>query len=138
MKIYLSGPMSGIPYFNKPAFDTAAKSLRALGHTVFNPPEWDIRHFGAEMLDNPRGDASEAAAQHGFDIRIALRADLIWIIEHAQCIAMLPGWQNSKGALAEFHTAQALGLPYICIDQTGQPCSDLPRTAGPKKGDIWS
>ena len=37
--IYVSGPMSGLPDLNFPAFHAAAAELRALGHTVVNPAE---------------------------------------------------------------------------------------------------
>jgi len=39
--IYLSGPMSGLPGFNFPAFHAAAAKLRADGFTVLNPAETD-------------------------------------------------------------------------------------------------
>jgi hypothetical protein len=37
--IYLSGPMTGLPDYNHPAFRAEAKRLRALGYTVVNPAE---------------------------------------------------------------------------------------------------
>lgn len=34
---YLSGPMTGLPDLNRPAFDAAARLLRGKGLTVYNP-----------------------------------------------------------------------------------------------------
>lgn len=117
MRIYLAGPMRGIPEFNFPAFHAAAAKLRADGHEVFNPAERDIeRHNGVDISKgNVSGDESLAAVQHGFDLRVALGEDLAYICAKAQGVALLPGWQNSKGARAEFHTAIALGLEIITL-----------------------
>jgi hypothetical protein len=38
-KIYLSGPMTGLPDLNFPAFHAEAARLRALGYDVINPAE---------------------------------------------------------------------------------------------------
>lgn len=38
-RIYDSGPMTGLPGLNFPAFDAAAKQLRAAGYDVVNPAE---------------------------------------------------------------------------------------------------
>uniref|UniRef100_UPI003F6EF191 DUF4406 domain-containing protein n=1 Tax=Enterobacter ludwigii TaxID=299767 RepID=UPI003F6EF191 len=37
MKIYITGPMSGLPEFNRPAFFKAAEEISARGHCVLNP-----------------------------------------------------------------------------------------------------
>lgn len=115
--VYLAGPMRGIPEFNFPAFHAAAAKLRAKGYVVFSPAERDIeRHGGVDISKgNTDGDEKLAAAQHGFDLRVALGEDLAWICEHADAIALLPGWQKSKGANAECAVANALGLEIICL-----------------------
>lgn len=118
MKIYVAGPMRGIPEFNFPAFNAAATMLRAAGHIVFNPAEKDNERHGTDISKgNATGDESVAATQHGFDLRVALGDDLRWICAEAEAIALLPGWEKSKGALAEYATANALGLEIIVLEQ---------------------
>lgn len=97
MKIYLAGPMRGLPDENHPAFDAGAKILRDAGHEVFSPAEC-ARALRAE------GTAT---------VRRGLGKDLAWICEHADGVALLPGWDKSKGALAERATAIALGLTIL-------------------------
>lgn len=93
MKLYLAGPMSGYPESNYPAFHAAAAKLRAEGHFVFNPAE------GAPETD------------HGQDAyRRCMAVDLAWICAHAEGVALLPGWETSKGACAEVALARALGI----------------------------
>lgn len=114
MKLYLAGPMRGLPEFNFPAFYYWSLILREVGHEVFNPAERDNEYYGATIsTGNATGDERQAASQYGFSLREALGADLAWICEHAEGIALLPGWRNSKGATAEHATAVALGLEVI-------------------------
>lgn len=114
MKIYLAGPMTGIPYFNYPAFHDAAARFRVEGHVVFSPAEHDMAAFGTD-ISNADGSVQTAAADHGFDYRAALRAGLATICDHADAIALLPGWENSPGAIAELSLARALKLEIIKI-----------------------
>ena len=122
MKLYLAGPMRGIPEFNFPAFKIAAEILRSRGYEVFNPAEKDNERHGTDISKgNTTGDETVAAKTHGFNLREALGVDLAWICEHADGIALLPGWENSKGAKAEHATAVALGLKVItlgCLNST--------------------
>lgn len=89
MKIYLAGPMSGVPDLNRPAFNAKAKEFRDEGHTVLNP-------------------ASVIAP-----MREALAEEMEWICLHAEAMAFLPGWERSYGARAEHALAVALGLQMI-------------------------
>lgn len=114
MKLYLAGPMRGIPGFNFPAFFEAADRLRDRGYIVFNPAEKDNERYGTDISKgNYEGREDVAASQHGFSLREALALDLAWICAEADGIALLPGWRNSKGATAEHATAVALGLHVI-------------------------
>ena len=114
MKIYLAGPMRGIPEFNFPAFRAAAADLRAQGHEVFNPAERDSLQFGEGFeKGNVTGSETLATAQHGFSLRHALGGDLAWICAEAEAIALLPNWERSTGATAERAVALALGLEVI-------------------------
>jgi len=116
MKVYLAGPMRGIPEFNFPAFYRAAAGLRACGFTVFSPAETDNEIHGTDISKgNVTGDETLATAQHGFNLREALGRDLAWVCAQADAIALLPGWKNSKGAMAELATAIALGLDIILL-----------------------
>lgn len=116
MKVYLAGPMSGIPEFNYPAFHRVAANLRAFGYHVFNPAERDIEVHGTDIsCGNLSGSVAQAEADHGFCRRRALRDDTAWICEHADAIALLPGWEQSSGARAEKALAEALGLHIMMI-----------------------
>ena len=88
MKIYIAGPMTGIPNFNREAFKDAQIALEAMGHEVFNP--------GA----HPQGTR-----------RLCLANDLGWICCHADGMVMLFNWVRSPGANAELATAKALEIP---------------------------
>jgi hypothetical protein len=116
MKCYLAGPMRGIKEFNFPAFHAAAAKLRAEGHEVFSPAENDIERYGTDISKgNVTGDESIATQKYGFSLRESLGIDLAWICAEADAIALLPGWQDSKGATAEHATAVALGLEVIFL-----------------------
>ncbi|ACC71080.1 DUF4406 domain-containing protein [Paraburkholderia phymatum] len=90
MKLYLSGPMTGLPDLNKPAFHAEAARLEALGFEVENPALVDLGPF-ATWLDYMR-----------VDIKLAVDCD---------GIAMLPGWEQSRGAPIERNLLRDLGLP---------------------------
>lgn len=112
MKLYLAGPMRGIPNFNFPAFDYAAEKLREAGFEVFSPAERDRATYGAEIEHNPTGD-EQKVTNPACTINDCMSADCEWICRHAHGIALLPGWEKSTGANAELALARALGLTVI-------------------------
>jgi len=116
MRVYVAGPMRGIPEFNFPAFSAATAVLRGQGHEVFNPAERDNERHGKDIsLGNLSGCEETAARDHGFSLRDALADDTAWICRHANAIALLPGWENSKGARAELALSEALGHQIIYL-----------------------
>lgn len=96
MKIYLSGPMTGLPEYNYPAFAEAATALRSQGHDVYSPHEF-----------MPAGKPTSE------QMRAAFAAYCKFICEEAETIVVLPGWVNSKGAGIEVSLAGYLGIPII-------------------------
>ncbi len=115
--VYISGPMTWKPYFNFYAFCKAEEMLRSTGYkTVFNPVRFDVAVYGLGMfMDNPTGDPVRAREDYGFDIRQTAAADLAFIASHAHSIALLDGWENSRGALAEKAVADWLQLEIIYL-----------------------
>lgn len=93
MKAYLSGPMSGLPDLNKPAFYRAAAEMRCRAIDVVNPAEHEADAKGQSWSDY-------------------LKKDLVLL---AQCdmVAVLPGWTKSRGARLEVYVALKLGMKVI-------------------------
>ncbi|MFD3245871.1 DUF4406 domain-containing protein [Rahnella aquatilis] len=90
MKVYIAGPMTGLPHFNRPAFKEAAINLSFEKHVPLNPAslpdglsEQDYMAIGMTML------------------------------QRAEAIYLLTGWQFSAGARAEHALALKLGLEII-------------------------
>lgn len=103
MRIYLCGPMRGLPNFGFDRFDAAAARLRALGHEVFSPAELDRQAGFNETTDEP----SPAF------LREAMERDVIAICRFCDTIALLPGWEQSQGVKVELAVAKFLGLRVI-------------------------
>lgn len=114
MKVYLAGPMRGYPQFNFPAFHEGTKRLKAVGYEVFSPAQSDLDNgFDPANMTGTHEDLDQA----GFNLRDALTADLSWICQNADAVVVLQGWEESKGAQAEVHTAYALSIPVLPLER---------------------
>lgn len=91
-RLYLAGPMTGFEDFNFPAFNTMAAELRTRGYAVENPAEHGVVD-GADWADYMAYDLT----------RLGLCGQ----------VAVLPGWENSKGARLEVHIARELGMRVV-------------------------
>jgi hypothetical protein len=94
-RLYLSGPMTGLPELNFPAFHAAAQALRQRGWQVVNPAEI-----------NPDGT---------MPWHLCMRADIKALCD-CDAIVLMPGWQRSQGVALELHLAQRLQLEVLSLD----------------------
>lgn len=113
MRVYICGPMRGIPQYNFQAFDEAAAIVEAKGHTAVSPADIDRQH-GFDALKAPAG-TNWTEFPPGMDVRDVARRDLI-AISYCDAMVVLPGWEDSRGALAEYRVAVWLGLDVHTVD----------------------
>lgn len=102
---YLAGPMTGLPEFNMHAFNLCEGYLKAAGFEVHNPVAVDAEH--GIVLTGKNGHEE-------FDFLAAMKRDLPLVMD-ADCVIVMPGWEESKGAQLEVHTALATGVPVFTI-----------------------
>ena len=99
-RIYIAGPMTGLPGHNYAAFNNAAAHLRAQGYSVENPAE------------NPEPACKTWAGY----MRMAVRQ--LAICDH---VALLPGWESSKGASVEQRLAHDLEISVSKVETLLEP-----------------
>lgn len=93
-RVYVSGPMTGLPEFNFPAFTSAAERLRAMGHDVVSPHE---------VAHDDNGEPGTIAWG------VYLKRDLAEMLT-CDTILLLPGWETSRGATLELYVATQVGM----------------------------
>lgn len=87
MKIFISGPMTGLPDYNRKAFNDTASELREQGYEVFNPAELEAGHT------------------HDWYMSRCLEA-----LHKCEILYQLEGWNVSKGARIEYEEAIKTGI----------------------------
>jgi hypothetical protein len=94
--LYIAGPMTGLPDWNRPAFCAADESLRAAGYSTLNPARHPVspRKTWADYM---RLGISDVLAANG--------------------IAVLDGWVSSQGAWLEVTVARALGVRVAPVER---------------------
>ena len=110
-RIYISGPMTGIePREYRRRFREAEAILRRHGYGFINPCRvWACRFPWLYRLMN-------AMLGRRLTYAVILAYDLILLMTRADGIAMLPGWQSSRGAQIENYTARHFPMMGISRD----------------------
>lgn len=90
MIVYIAGPMSGIDNYNRPAFFAAARQLAEAGHVPINPA----------TLPTTLDDKTYMPICTS-------------MIDGADAIYLLDGWERSGGAMAEFAYARRQGKQIV-------------------------
>jgi hypothetical protein len=96
MLYYIAGKMTGIKDYNYPAFYEAEERLTALGHRCMNP--------------------ARLSAPLGMDAKWEeyMRNSLKHLMD-CEGIALLPNWEDSRGARLEHTIAVALGMAVLYL-----------------------
>lgn len=95
-RIYLSGPITGMPDENRPAFLAAAAALRAYGYSVVNPHEL------------PHEKNASWEAHMCVDLKALLDCDTLVLLNE--------DWSNSRGVSLEVYNATILGKQIMRLD----------------------
>lgn len=96
LKIYISGPISGLPNGNLEAFLDAERQLQDAGHTPVNPHRNGL-------------PSSATWEQH---MRIDLK-----MLANCDAVAVLPGCNKSRGVAEELALARKMLMPIMTVCQ---------------------
>ncbi len=105
MIVYLAGPMTGYPEFNRAGFAEGEGYALDRGWKVVSPQNTNPSHQGP----CPTGERQTTAAgshPYGCWVKASLR-----MLLDCDAVLMLPGWQASTGASLEHRVAHTSGMP---------------------------
>ena len=105
MRIYIAGPMHGLPDHNYPAFKTVAELLRAGGRDVVSPTD-RVNHIPPEP---------------GPEYAIGMLKDSIKDMLGCDEMYLLDGWSESRGVALELLLAVLFQYPIrkLVLTETG-------------------
>lgn len=120
-RVYIAGPMTGIEAHNFPAFYEAEERLLAAGFDPVNPARMD------EELDGFRPTEDTAMPHEHY-----MERDLPAVLD-CDAVAVLPGWERSRGARNEVGVALMVGREIIDA-RTFEPVDARPILVTTRKG----
>lgn len=131
MKVYIAGPMTGFPAYNHKAFYDARAEWMGRGWEVETPFDansrvWE-RHFGRPF------DAYNDTCDYGDPILKEMFAEDVKVLLSSDVMAVLDGWENSKGATLEYQIASQFGIPVVLASH---PRGSLERCVRAEAGEL--
>lgn len=121
IKLYVAGPMTGLPDLNYPKFLEAEEKLHKAGFSTVSPHRIDqlipipcghaVYRGEIRYADPVEGCEDCASRTWKWYMRQALR-----MLLDCDGVALLPGYQRSRGAQGEVRTASLLQMPYHYVD----------------------
>lgn len=97
-RVYLSGPITGLPNGNKEAFQAYEDRFVNMQFEVVNPHKLHTEE-----------------QEKTFEWSDFMKSDIKALLD-CQVVAMMPGWEKSKGANIEIYIARNLNIPVINAD----------------------
>lgn len=123
MKVYLAGPMTGMPKNNFPNFRRAADRLRERGYDVVSPHELD-----SEIEQRQAWEAEGGIDDPVLWAKCLARDVYLLSSDGIEAVVVLPHWHCSRGAALETFVAYRLcGMPVYSYSygSTLEPVSAL-------------
>lgn len=113
-RIYIAGPMNSVGgNFNFPLFDHVSMRLKLVGCEVHSPVDVARKEIGPlEVIQ--KLDKKEMAKIRKY----MLKQEINWIMDNADFVVLLPGWERSSGARAEKAIAEAIDIPVRVLPNT--------------------
>ncbi len=131
-KVYISGPITGCQLWQvRKQFSHAEQLLQQAGYRTCNPLKMHLCVWLATAF------VGTCIERLGY--RACLALQLVWLALTCKHIYMLPNWQNSRGASAEYHVAAAFGVTLRPFDgaQGPQAQGPHPSTLRQAQGPQW-
>lgn len=122
MRVYIAGPMTGLPDNNRAAFAYAWNRLMEAGFDAVSP------HFMESAIEVETKARMGTAAVY----RHVLPVD-IFALSSVDAVLALPGWEQSRGAKFEKHFADLIEVPWVACVRNGDFIPGFPEDGNMQK-----
>jgi len=116
-RVYIMGPMTGREHYNVAAFEEAAERWRAAGWVVTTPFDTNAavwyRHYDRPF--DPYNDVCD----YGHPLLAEMVAANLQTVTLADAVAVLDGWEKSKGSGIEARLAVLMGKRFYRASSMG-------------------